>query len=102
MDHYQFRRVIDIYVQPLGEDLGRIAASIDDLTARTNIPTGVTVTLRGLVQGMRQSFHSFGIGLMLSVVLLYLILVAQFRSFLDPLLILHGGSAGPDRRAFDP
>ena len=75
-------------MQPLGEDLGRIAASIDRLTAQTKIPTGMTVTLRGLVQGMRQSFHSFGIGLTLSVVLLYLILVAQFRSFLDPLLIL--------------
>jgi multidrug efflux pump subunit AcrB len=88
VDHYQLRRVIDIYVQPLGEDLGRIAASIDDLTARTKLPSGVTVTLRGLVQGMRQSFSSFGTGLLLSVVLLYLILVAQFRSFLDPVLIL--------------
>ena len=88
VDHYQLRRVIDVYVQPLGEDLGRIASAIDDLTAQTKMPTGITVTLRGLVQGMRQSFHSFGIGLTLSVVLLYLILVAQFRSFLDPLLIL--------------
>jgi multidrug efflux pump subunit AcrB len=88
VDHYQLRRVIDIYVQPLGEDLGRIASSIDELTARTKIPNGVTVTLRGLVQGMRQSFRSFGVGLLLSVVLLYLILVAQFRSFLDPILIL--------------
>src|SRR5262249_59545372 len=40
------------------------------------------------VQAMKQSFRSFGIGLTLSVVLLYLILVAQFRSFLDPILIL--------------
>ncbi len=48
----------------------------------------MNVSLLGLVQGMRQSFHSFGIGLTLSVVLLYLILVAQFKSFLDPLLIL--------------
>ena len=88
VDHYQLRRVIDIYVQPLGEDLGRIAGAIDKLTAQTKIPNGVTVTLRGLVQGMRQSFRSFGIGLILSVVLLYLILVAQFRSFLDPVLIL--------------
>jgi multidrug efflux pump subunit AcrB len=88
VDHYQLRRVIDIYVQPLGEDLGRIARAIDDLTARTKLPNGVTVTLRGLVQGMRQSFRSFGVGLLLSVVLLYLILVAQFRSFLDPVLIL--------------
>ena len=88
VDHYQLRRVIDIYVQPVGEDLGRIASAIDHLTAQTQLPTGVTVTLRGLVQGMRQSFRSFGIGLILSVVLLYLILVAQFHSFLDPVLIL--------------
>jgi multidrug efflux pump subunit AcrB len=88
VDHYQLRRVIDIYVQPVGEDLGRIASAIDRLKDRTTLPTGVRVVLRGLVQGMRESFASFGIGLLLSVVLLYLILVAQFRSFMDPLLIL--------------
>ncbi|MDE3195822.1 MAG: efflux RND transporter permease subunit [Acidobacteriota bacterium] len=88
VDHYQLRRAIDVYVRPHGEDLGRIASAIDEITGHTKIPAGVTVTLRGLVQGMRQSFHSFGIGLTLSVILLYLILVAQFRSFLDPLLIL--------------
>jgi len=88
VDHYQIRRAIDIYVQPQGEDLGRIAAAIDKLTAKTPIPDGVSVTLLGLVQGMRQSFRSFALGLTLSVVLLYLILVAQFKSFLDPLLIL--------------
>src|ERR1051326_4503049 len=54
----------------------------------TNVPQGLTVTLRGMVQGMRASFRSFAIGLTLSIVLLYLILVAQFRSFVDPLLIL--------------
>jgi len=88
VDHYGLRRVIDVYVQPTGEDLGRIKTKIDDLTAHTKIPNGVTVTLRGLVTGMEQSFHRFGVGLTLSVVLLYLILVAQFRSFLDPFLIL--------------
>jgi multidrug efflux pump subunit AcrB len=88
VDHYSLRRVMDIYVQPLGEDLDRIAGAIDNLKARTKIPEGIDVTLRGLVQGMRASFRSFGIGLTLSVLLLYLILVAQFRSFLDPLLIL--------------
>jgi multidrug efflux pump subunit AcrB len=44
--------------------------------------------MRGTVQAMRSSFQSFGLGLILSVVLVYLILVAQFRSFIDPLLIL--------------
>jgi HAE1 family hydrophobic/amphiphilic exporter-1 len=88
VDHYGLRRVIDVYVQPVGEDLGRIAKQIDSLTAGIKLPDGVDVALRGLVQGMRQSFHQFAVGLTLSVVLLYLILVAQFRSFLDPLLIL--------------
>jgi len=88
VDHYQLRRVTDIYVQPKGEDLGRIATSIDNIIAETKIPEGLVVTLRGMVQGMRSSFTSFGIGLLLAVVLLFLILVAQFRSFVDPFLIL--------------
>jgi multidrug efflux pump subunit AcrB len=46
------------------------------------------VTLRGMVQGMRVSFSSFALGLCLAVVLLYLILVAQFQSFVDPFIIL--------------
>ena len=88
VDHYQLRRTIDVYVRPLGEDLGRVANSIDALIAETKLPKGVTVTLRGMVQGMRSSFQSFGIGLILALVLLYLILVAQFQSFIDPLIIL--------------
>jgi multidrug efflux pump subunit AcrB len=88
VDHYQIRRTIDIYVRPLGEDLGRIASHIDQLTAHTKLPEGVDVTLRGLVQAMRASFKSFALGLILAVVLLYLILVAQFKSFTDPFIIL--------------
>ncbi|MEO8049702.1 MAG: efflux RND transporter permease subunit [Acidobacteriota bacterium] len=88
VDHYQIRRVTDIYVRPLGEELGSIADRIDGIIAQTKIPDGLNVTLRGMVQGMRASFRSFALGLILSVVLLYLILVAQFKSFVDPLLIL--------------
>jgi multidrug efflux pump subunit AcrB len=88
VDHYQLRRTIDVYVRPLHEDLGRVAAAIDGIVADTKVPDGLAVQLRGMVQGMRASFKSFGLGLCLAVVLLYLILVAQFRSFLDPFLIL--------------
>ena len=73
---------------PPGEDLGRVAKAIDVLIQEMRIPDGVRVDLRGMVQGMRASFQSFGLGLLLAVILLYLILVAPFRSFLDPLLIL--------------
>ncbi|MBI4693384.1 MAG: efflux RND transporter permease subunit [Gammaproteobacteria bacterium] len=88
VDHYQLRRVIDVYLAPAGEDVGRIAAAVDDIVAKTALPAGVRVALRGSVQNMRASFASFGFGLLLSVVLVYLILVAQFASFLDPLIIL--------------
>ena len=88
VDHYQLRRVTDIYVQPKGEDLGKIASRIDAIIAGTKIPEGLIVNMRGMVQGMRSSFTSFAVGLILAVVLLYLILVAQFRSFTDPFLIL--------------
>jgi multidrug efflux pump subunit AcrB len=88
VDHYQLRRVIDVYVSPVGEDLGRLARSVQSIVERTSLPEGVRITLRGVVEGMRSSFRSFGFGLILAVLLVYLILVAQFRSFLDPVLIL--------------
>jgi multidrug efflux pump subunit AcrB len=88
VDHYQLRRVIDVYVAPKGEDLGELSGSILRLVAQTKLPEGVRVDLRGSVQGMLSSFKSFGLGLLLSVALVYLILVAQFESFLDPFIIL--------------
>jgi len=88
VDHYALRRTIDVYVQPRSEDLGHVTAAVDRIVSGIQIPEGLRVDVRGMVQGMRASFRSFGYGLLLSVLLLYLILVAQFRSFLDPALIL--------------
>jgi multidrug efflux pump subunit AcrB len=88
VDHYQLFRVIDVYVSPKTEDLGKVTGQIDKILANTKLPEGVRVDLRGSVQNMRSSFKSFGIGLLLAIVLVYLILVAQFASFLDPFIIL--------------
>jgi multidrug efflux pump subunit AcrB len=88
VDHYQIRRRIDIYVRPLGEALGGIAKQIDAIVAGVTLPANVSVEMRGTVQAMNASFRSFTVGLILSVLLLYLILVAQFRSFIDPFIIL--------------
>ncbi len=63
VDHYQLRRVIDVYVAPKTEDLGKLASSIEQVVAQTKVPEGVRITLRGSVQSMRSSFKSFGIGL---------------------------------------
>jgi len=88
VDHYQLSRVMDVYVAPKNEDLGRVTQQIDNIISQTKLPEGVRVKLRGSVQGMRASFRSFGIGLILSVVLVYLVLVAQFSSWTDPFIIL--------------
>ena len=88
VDHYQLFRVIDVYVSPKTQDLGAVATQIDRIIKQSNLPEGVRVNLRGSVQGMRSSFKSFGIGLILAVVLVYLVLVAQFASWEDPFIIL--------------
>jgi multidrug efflux pump subunit AcrB len=88
MDHTQIRRVMDIYVRPENEDMGRITKEIRGIVGGAHPPQGVEVTLSGSVNSMNESFHSFAVGLTLSVLLLYLILVAQFRSFVDPFIIL--------------
>lgn len=88
VDHYQLFREIDVYVSPKSQDLGAVTSQIEAILKKTVLPEGVRVNLRGSVQGMRASFKSFGIGLILSVVLVYLILVAQFASWEDPFIIL--------------
>jgi HAE1 family hydrophobic/amphiphilic exporter-1 len=88
VDHYQLQRSIDVYVAPSGEDLGRIAKEISKTIAATQLPPNIRINLRGLEVAMQSSFKSFGFGLMLAVLLAYLVLVAQFTSFIDPLLII--------------
>ena len=88
VDHYQIQRVVDVYVTPSGEDLGRVTSNIRGILAKANIPGNMRVNLRGMVEGMQASFKSFALGFILSFVLLFLILTAQFKSFVDPFLIM--------------
>jgi len=88
VDHYQLFRVIDLYISPRTENLGTITPQIEKILKKTKMPEGARVVLRGSVQGMQASFKSFGSGLILSVVLVYLVLVAQFASWTDPFIIL--------------
>jgi multidrug efflux pump subunit AcrB len=88
VDHYQIQRVVDVYVSPAGQDFGGLASKVQKVVDNTKPPENVRVTMRGSVEGMRQSFKSFGLGLILSIVLVYLILMAQFASFADPFIIL--------------
>jgi hydrophobic/amphiphilic exporter-1 (mainly G- bacteria), HAE1 family len=88
VDHYQIRRTIDVYVAPSGEDLSRVYAGVQKIVNKTHLPENMVVSVRGSVEAMRASFQSFGLGLILATLLVYLILVAQFHSWIDPFLIL--------------
>jgi multidrug efflux pump subunit AcrB len=88
VDHYQLRREMDVYVSPTGEDLGKVLKGVQNIVADLKLPSNVRIVVRGSAHAMQVSFRSFGLGLILATVLVYLILVAQFKSFLDPLLIL--------------
>ena len=77
-----------MYVTTKSEDLGRVTTAIQNIVNTVPHAANMRVNLRGMVLGMQQSFRSFAIGLTLSFLLLYLILVAQFKSFVDPLLIM--------------
>jgi len=87
-DHYNIQRVVDLYINPRTSDLGGTQAAVLATLSKVKMPHGVSYTARGSVATMQKSFSSFGFGLVLAVVLLYLVMVAQFRSFLDPFIIM--------------
>jgi multidrug efflux pump subunit AcrB len=88
VDHMQIRRVIDIYVATRSEALQAVGARIKRLVAQTPHDRNTTLTVRGAAINMNQAFHDFGIGLIIAVLLVYLILMAQFADFIDPFIIL--------------
>jgi multidrug efflux pump subunit AcrB len=88
VDHYQLRRSFDIYVMPKKEDLGAASSQVNEVLAKMQHSSQITVAVGGAIADMHSSFKSFGIGLVLAVILVYLILMAQFASFSDPFIIL--------------
>jgi hydrophobic/amphiphilic exporter-1 (mainly G- bacteria), HAE1 family len=88
VDHYQIRRVIDVYVMPSAEALQGVNRDVNQLITTVKKPQNVRIVVRGAVVSMNESFKRFAIGLVLSIVLVYLILMAQFASFIDPFIIL--------------
>jgi multidrug efflux pump subunit AcrB len=88
VDHYQIRRVIDIYVATRSEALDKVGKDISHLIANTKGDKNTRLTMRGAAVSMNESFRDFGLGLLISIALVYLILMAQFASFIDPFIIL--------------
>jgi multidrug efflux pump subunit AcrB len=88
VDHYQIRRVIDIYVSTRTEALQKVGGEVDKLLANTKTDKNTALKVRGAVVSMNQAFKEFGVGLIVAVLMVYLILMAQVASFIDPFIIL--------------
>ncbi len=90
VSHYAIQPAIDVYGTTQGRDLGAVAGDIQKLIDSTakDRPKGSTVTLRGQTQTMRTSFQGLSFGLAEAIVLIYLLIVINFQSWIDPLVIV--------------
>jgi multidrug efflux pump subunit AcrB len=90
VSHYNIRRVVDIYAAVQGRDLGAVGREVTRIVDadRKSLPRGSFVTVRGQLQTMRTSYLGLLGGLIFSVVLVYLLIVVNFQSWLDPFIII--------------
>jgi multidrug efflux pump subunit AcrB len=90
VNHYNIRRVIDVYANTEGRDLGSISRQIISIlnSDAESFPRGTFVTLKGQVETMRRSYIGLLGGLMFSIVLVYLLIVVNFQSWVDPFIII--------------
>jgi multidrug efflux pump subunit AcrB len=90
VSHYNAQPVIDIYGATQGRDLGAVAADINRIIsgAKKDVPRGSYVALRGQVQTMTSAYSQLYFGLVGAIVLIYLVIVVNFQSWLDPFIII--------------
>jgi multidrug efflux pump subunit AcrB len=90
VNHYAIQPVIDVYASTQDRDLGGVAAATDKIIKEFSVglPRGTHIVLRGQVSTMRSSFVGLGIGLLGAIVLVYLLIVINFQSWLDPFIII--------------
>ena len=90
INHYNIRRVVDIYGAVQGKDLGAVGRDVDQIVNRhkKDLPRGSFVTLRGQVGTMRNAYIGLIGGLIFSIVLVYMLIVVNFHSWLDSFIIV--------------
>jgi multidrug efflux pump subunit AcrB len=90
INHYNIRRVVDIYAAVQGRDLGAVGREVTRIVDanRKSLPRGSFIIIRGQLQTMRTSYLGLLGGLVFSVVLVYLLIVVNFQSWLDPFIII--------------
>jgi CzcA family heavy metal efflux pump len=90
INHYNIQPVYDVYVNVQGCDLGSVARDVNKILAKyeKNLPRGSTLVMRGQVDSMNTSFIGLGLGLVFAIGLVYLLMVVNFQSWLDPFIII--------------
>ncbi|MDD0811590.1 efflux RND transporter permease subunit [Curvibacter sp. RS43] len=90
VSRYNIQPVVDLYVSVSGRDLGSVASEVQKAidSIKDELPRGSTVKMRGQVETMQSSFLGLGLGLMGAIVLVYLLIVVNFQSWIDPLIII--------------
>jgi multidrug efflux pump subunit AcrB len=90
VDHYAIRPVFDILLTPDRRDLGSVAEDVQKVVRKyqPQLPGGSTITLRGQVQTMNDSFLRLGIGILCAMLLVYMLMAVNFQSWTDPLIVL--------------
>ncbi len=90
VSHYDIQPSFDVYAAAQGRDLGGLSADVQDVLKATakDLPRGATVTLRGQVTTMSAAFAGLGFGLIGAIVLIYLLIVVNFQSWIDPFVII--------------
>ena len=92
VSHYNVQPVLDIFASTQGRDLGGVAADVTRLVdqIRPQLPPGASIVVRGQVQAMHDSFSGLASGLVFAIALVYLLMVVNFQSWLDPFIIISG------------
>jgi len=92
VNHYAVQPVIDVYASTQGRDLGGVASDIMKALKPFQdphyLPRGTQIVVRGQIETMRSSFFGLGVGLIGAIVLVYLLIVVNFQSWLDPFIII--------------
>jgi multidrug efflux pump subunit AcrB len=90
VNHYNVQPVVDVYAYVQDRDLGAVARDINRVVAelQSQLPRGSRMVVRGQVQSMNDAFIGLGAGMVFAIVLVYLLMVVNFQSWLDPLIII--------------
>ncbi len=90
VNHYNVQPVFDVYANAQGRDLGGVSQDVNKIVAeiKRKLPRGSKIQVRGQVQTMNSSFVGLGLGLVFAIVLVYCLMVVNFQTWLDPLIIM--------------